>query len=385
MLSLRPTRTFRHFSAATTAPPPPPPPALHLLKSERDPDTLFHLFKSNATNRLIVENRFIFDDTVSRLAAAKRFDYIENLLEQQKSLPQGRREGFMVRVITLYGKAGMTHHAVRTFRDLHLFRCRRTVKSFNAALNVLSKTRDFDLIVQFLGEARRFDIRIDVCSANIAVKAFCELGKLQEAYLFMLESENNGIIPDVVTYTTLISVFYKNRRWEIGNGLWNRMVLKGCMPNLATFNVRIQFLVSARRAWDANTLMDLMQRVGVAPDEITFNLVMKGFCQAGFIDMAKRVYSALHGRGYKPNLKIYQTMIHYLCKSRDFGFAYTMCKDSMQKSWFPNVDTICLLLEGLMRNGQIHKARMIVTLAEKRNPPFSSGNLAAIQSILSKS
>lgn len=280
----------------------------------------------------------------------------------------------------------MTDHAVNTFYHMHLFRCRRTVKSYNAALNVLSQTRNFDSIMDFLGEVpQRFDIRVDIFSVNIAVKALCQLGKLQEAYLFMLESENQGIKPDVITYTTLISAFYQNKRWEIGNGLWNRMVLKGCMPNLATFNVRIQLLVNMRRAWDANTLMDLMQRLGVAPDEITFNLVIKGFFLAGFKDMAKRVYSALHGKGYKPNLKIFQTMIHYFCKSEDFCVAYTMCKDSMQKNWFPDVNTICLLLECLKRNGQIHKAWLIVTLAERRNPPFSSNHLAAMRSILSKS
>ncbi|KAK7261914.1 hypothetical protein RIF29_28238 [Crotalaria pallida] len=399
MLSLRPSsRRFRPFSSAATATTtaaaaatrspsskPLEPPALDKLKSERDPDKLYDLFKSNATNRLLVENRFAFQDTVSRLAGAKRFDHIESLLEHQKTLPQGRREGFMVRIITLYGNAGMPRHALQTFDDLHLYNCRRTVKSFNATLCVLSKTHDFRLIAMFLDDAvRRFDIRIDLYSVNIAVKAFCEMGRLREAYSFMVDNESKGIRPDVVTYTTLISAFYKNRRWEIGNGLWNRMVLKGCMPNLTTFNVRIQFLVSARRAWDANRLLDLMQKVGVAPDEVTFNLVIKGFCQAGFIDMAKRVYSALVGKGHKPNLKIYQTMIHYLCKSGDFGLAYTMCKDSMQNNWFPNVDTICLLLEGLKRNGQVQKARMIITLVEKRNPPFSSNHLTVMRSTLSK-
>ena len=280
----------------------------------------------------------------------------------------------------------MTQHAVKTFYDMHLFRCPRTVKSFNAALMVLAKTKNFDSIVEFLGTVpQRFEIQVDIYSVNIAIKAFCEMGKLQEAYLFMLEAENQGVKPDVVTYTTLVSAFYRCRRWEIGNGLWNRMVLKGCMPNLATFNVRIQFLVSMRRAWDANSLMELMQRVGVAPDEVTFNLVIKGFCQAGFIDMAKRVYAALQGKGYKSNNKIYQTMIHYLCKSGDFDLAYTMCKDSMQKNWFPNVDTICMLLKGLKRNGQILKGRNILTLAERRKPPFSSNHLAAMQSILSGS
>lgn len=361
-------------------------PALVKLKAERDPEKLFHLFKANAHNRLVIENRFAFEDTVSRLAGARRFDYIEHLLEHQKTLPQGRREGFIMRIITLYGKAGMTKHAIDTFSDMHLYGCTRTVKSYNAALKVLTQTRDLKAIEAFVSDIpQRFDIQLDVFSVNIVIKAFCELGILTKAYVIMVEMEKLGIRPDVITYTTLISAFYKHKRWEIGNGLWNLMVLKRCLPNLATFNVRIQCLVNRRRAWEANRVMSMMQNIGITPDEVTFNLVIKGFCQAGYLEMAKRVYSALHGKGYKPNVKIYQTMVHYLCRGRDFDLAYTMCKDCMQKNWYLNVDTIHTLLEGLKKSSQLGKARTIMVLVRKRVPPFSAKQLGALQSLLTKS
>ncbi|XP_030927565.1 pentatricopeptide repeat-containing protein At1g80150, mitochondrial [Quercus lobata] len=399
MLSLRYVRRFYHVVAAVSStespaavsnyirnPKPLEEPALVKLKNERDPEKLFHLFKANAHNRLVIENRFAFEDTVSRLAGAGRFDYIEHLLEHQKTLPQGRREGFILRIIMLYGKAGMTKHALDTFSNMHLYGCRRTVKSFNAALKVLTQTRDLHAVEEFLNDVPvMFGVELDVFSVNIVIKAFCEMGVLDKAYLIMVGMEKLGIKPDVVTYTTLISAFYKENRCEIGNGLWNLMVLKGCIPNLATFNVRIQYLVNRRRAWQANSLMDMMQKLGIAPDEVTYNLVIKGFCQAGYLEMAKRVYSAFHAKGHKPNVKIYQTMIHYLCKGRDFDLAYTMCKDCMRKNWFPNVDTIHTLLEGLKKNGQFGKAKLILTLAQSRVPPFSSSQLGALRSILSRS
>ena len=399
MLSLRYVRRFYHAVAAVSStecpaavsncirnPKPLEEPALVKLKNERDPEKLFHLFKANAHNRLVIENRFAFEDTVSRLAGAGRFDYIEHLLEHQKTLPQGRREGFILRIIMLYGKAGMTKHALDTFSNMHLYGCRRTVKSFNAALKVLTQTRDLHAVEEFLNDVPvMFGVELDVFSVNIVIRAFCEMGFLDKAYLIMVEMEKLGIKPDVITYTTLISAFYKENRCEIGNGLWNLMVLKGCIPNLATFNVRIQYLVNRRRAWQANSLMDMMQKLGIAPDEVTYNLVIKGFCQAGYLEMAKRVYSAFHAKGHKPNVKIYQTMIHYLCKGRDFDLAYTMCKDCMRKNWFPNVDTIHTLLEGLKKNGQFGKAKLILTLAQSRVPPFSSSQLGALSSILSRS
>lgn len=399
MLSLRPIRRFCRIAASIASMDSPAAasnhivnekpleqPALIKLKAERDPEKLFNLFKANARNRLVIENRFAFEDTVSRLAGACRFDYIEQLLEQQKTLPQGRREGFIVRIIMLYGKAGMTKHGIDTFYNMHLYGCKRTVKSFNAALKVLAGTRDLGAIDEFLNEVpQKFDIVLDIFSVNIVTKALCEMGFLDKAYLVMVQMERMGIRPDVITYTTLISAFYKNKRWEIGNGLWNLMVLKGCLPNLATFNVRIQYLVNVRRAWQANDVMRLMQKIGIVPDEVTYNLVIKGFCLAGYLEMAKRVYSALHDKGYKPNVKIYQTMVHYLCKAGEFNLAYTMCKDSMRKNWFLNVDTIYTLLDGLKKNRQLDEAKVILTLARRRVPPFSSSQLSSLQSVLSGS
>ncbi|KAI9197908.1 hypothetical protein LWI28_006510 [Acer negundo] len=325
-------------------------PALVKLKAERDPEKLFQLFKANAHNRLVIENRFAFEDTVSRLAGAQRFDYIEHLLEHQKTLPQGRREGFIVRIIMLYAKAGMTKHAIDTFYDMHLYRCKRTVKSFNAALKVLTQTRNLEAIQAFLTEVpEKFDLQLDIFSINIVVKAFCEMDIVDKAYLIMVNAEKWGIKPDVVTYTTLLSALYKSKRCEIGNGLWNLM------------------------------------RLGIRPDEVTCNLVIKGFGQAGYLEMAKRVYSSMHTKGCKVNEKIYQTMIHYLCKGGEFNLACTMCKDCMKRNWYPSVDTILALLEGLKKNKQLGKAKMIVALVQKRVPPFPSKQLSSMQSILSKS
>lgn len=362
-------------------------PALVQLKKERDPDKLFNLFKANAQNKVVIENRFAFEDTVSRLAGAGRLDYIENLLEHQKTLAQGRREGFVIRIIMLYGRAGMAKHAVKTFCDMHLYGCKRSVKSFNAALKVLTLSRDLEAMESFLGDvAFRYGIELDVYSFNIVIKAFCEMGILDKAYLIMVQMEKLGITPDVVTYTTLIAAFYKASRPEIANGLWNLMVLKDCLPNVITFNVRIQFLVSKGRTWEANELLTFMRRhKKLLPDEASYNSVIKGFCKAGHLDMAMRVYSALHGEGrHKPNQKIYQTMIHYLCEAGELDLAYTMCKDSMQKNYFPSVHSVNNLLEGLRKVDKLDKAKYIYNLALKRIPPFPAAQIKTMKSIWSR-
>ncbi|XP_055809910.1 pentatricopeptide repeat-containing protein At1g80150, mitochondrial [Solanum dulcamara] len=365
-------------------------PALFRLKKEKNPEKLFQLFKENAHNKTVIENRYVFEDTVSRLAGAGRFDYIENLLEHQKTLPQGRREGFIVRIIMLYGRAGMIQHAIKTFYDMHLYGCPRTVKSFNAVLNVLTQCHDLEAIESFLWDVpERFSINIDILSVNTVISSFCKMGILEKAYLLMVEMEKlAGITPDVFTYTILISAFYKVNRWQIADGLWNLMARKGCMPNVATFNVRIQFMVNMRFAWEANKLLKLMKRIGITPDEVTYNLVIKGFFLVENLYMAKRIYSAFHGAGFKPNSRIYQTMIHYLSRAGEFDLAYSMCKDSMKNNWFPNLDVIKNILEGLCKDGTEEKmgnAQFLVILAKKKIPPFSTETLNMMWSIANRS
>ncbi|WOL09559.1 hypothetical protein Cni_G18312 [Canna indica] len=360
-------------------------PALFKLKAEKDPEKLFHIFRSNAHNRFVIENRFAFEDTVARLTGACRFDLIEELLEHQKTLPQGRREGFIVRLIMLYGKAGMPDHALKTFHQMELFGCLRTVKSFNATLKVLSQAHRFnDANLLFADSSRMYGIGLDVISFNTIIKLMCEMGNLESAYLVMVDMEKAGIKPDVVTYTTLISAFYKHGRSMVGDGLWNLMVLKGCSPNLATFNVRIQFLINRKRAFQANDLVRLMRKASIRPDEMTYNLIIKGFCMIGELEMAKQIFYAIHQWTLKPNSKIYQTMIHYLNKAGKFDLAFRLCKDSMERNWFPSVDTIKKLLEGLMSISKDRNAREILKLVKERKTSYSADEIKEFHDIIRK-
>jgi pentatricopeptide repeat protein len=372
-------------AASAKEPAPPKRPALLRIKHEWDPERLYELFRANAHNRLLVENRFAFEDVVARLSGARRNDLVENILEQHKVLPQGRREGFIVRIIGLYGKARMPDHSLKTFQEMDMYGCRRTAKSLNATMKVLVQARLFDKVLQLVEEGpKKYGVELDDISYNTVVKMLCDMGELCAAYQAMQEMEKEGLQPDVITYTTLVAAFYKYGQREVGDGLWNLMRLRGCEPTLATYNVRIQFLINRRRGWQANELVRKMYAAGIKPDEITYNLVIKGFFMMGEHEMAKTVFDAMHGRGCKPNQKVYQTMIHYLCEKRNFDLAFRLCKDSMEKNWFPSVDTINRLLKGLMGISKDRNAKEIMKLVTGKKTPYSDDEMGVFRDILSQ-
>ncbi|CAA7040118.1 unnamed protein product [Microthlaspi erraticum] len=61
------------------------------------------------------------------------FEWIEEILEEQKKYHNMSKEGFIVRIINLYGQAGMFEHAQKVFDEMPERNCKRTVLSFNFA------------------------------------------------------------------------------------------------------------------------------------------------------------------------------------------------------------------------------------------------------------
>ncbi|CAN6465746.1 unnamed protein product [Victoria cruziana] len=359
---------------------------LDRVKQERDPENLCLLFKANTHNRVLAENRFAYQDAISRLAGAHRFDLVERLLEDQAALPHcQRRQAFLARLILLYGRAGMPDHALRAFRRLP---SPPSIKSFNATLTALAICRRFDDLLMFFYETPpSLRLSPDLFSYNILIKALCDIVALDSAFLILANMEKHaGLSPDVVSYTTVLSAFYKSGNGKMADAIWNRMVMKGVRPTVATFNVRIQYLINRRKSWQARNMMRKMVSTGISPDNVTYNLIIKGFCIVGYLEMAKKYFFGMASFGYKPNSRIYQTMIHYLCcEGGDLKLAFRLCKESMTRNWFPNVGTIYKLLEGLA-NGPENREKLkeIIKMVRRRVPSYSMQELSAFQTYLAR-
>nr|DAD42496.1 TPA_asm: hypothetical protein HUJ06_000726 [Nelumbo nucifera] len=119
------------------------------------------------------------------------------------------KEGFAIRLISLYGQSSMSEHACRTFGQLPELKCTRTVKSFNALLSACADSRNFDKADQIFRELpSRLSITPDLFSYNIMIRALCDRGSLDSALSFLDEMEKNGVGPNLITFNTLLNAFY---------------------------------------------------------------------------------------------------------------------------------------------------------------------------------
>lgn len=99
-------------------------------------------------------------------------------------------------------------------------------------------------------EMRNVEIAVNKVGYNILINFLCKFGCYQQARELMKVMILHGIIPDYVTYTTLVTRFSKNCSPEEVIELHDDMVLSGVSPDNQTYDAIISPLLGEKSAED---------------------------------------------------------------------------------------------------------------------------------------
>lgn len=344
---------------------------LSLLKLEKDPDRLVNIFKEASEHPRFHHHRSAYESAVKKLAIAGRPDAVEEILEHEKQQSRSRpySEGFMVRIITLYGRAGMPEQAVKTFRQLPDFDCGPSVKCFNAVLCALYATKQHERILDLYSEIKEtLDIKPNLTTFLTVIKALCKVGSSNSGYSMLDEMVKHGCSPDTVTFNAVLKGFYNEGKPQEASRVLEKMSQMGCYPDFHTYNIRILNLCNESKSLEAKELLRVMRAEGIKPTARSYNTVIEGFCKEHNLVEANRVFVDMAGNGCDPNNQSYYTFIYYLCVEEEFDWAMEVCDESMRKNWVPNISVMQMLIEGLVKISKVDSACRIIGEARSRFP-----------------
>ncbi|KDO70295.1 hypothetical protein CISIN_1g047010mg, partial [Citrus sinensis] len=116
-----------------------------------------------------------------------------------------------------------------------------------------------------------------------------------EAYEMLMNVKNDGLKPDVYTYTAVMDGFCKVGRSNEVMELLNEAIERGVTPNVVT-------LIHLHNVID----------IGHIPRTITFNNVIQALCGVGKIDKALLLLFLMYEHGKIPSRTLYDTLIKKL-------------------------------------------------------------------------
>ncbi|PSS24727.1 Pentatricopeptide repeat-containing protein [Actinidia chinensis var. chinensis] len=355
-------------TTATAAPAPAPARSLSPSDSS-DAKTLRILVKkfkkASDSNRFRHRNLRSYETTVRRLASAQKFSDIEDIIEHQKKYPDITNEGFVVRLICLYGKSGMFDHAQKLFDEMPQLKCERTVMSLNALLSACVSAKKFDKIEELLKEIpEKLLINPDRISYNTVIKAFCEMGSFDSAYSVIDEMEKNGLEPDLITFNTLLDAFYRNDRFGDAEKVWELMKEKNVVPNARSYNPKLRALVAGNRISEAVELIEEIGIKEIKPDVYSYSALIKGFYDNGMLEEAKDWYKKMAKNNFKTQQATFTKLGSLACEKGDFDFALELCKEAISQRCLVYSSMMQLVVDGLVKESKMEEARELVELGK---------------------
>ncbi|KAE9607168.1 hypothetical protein Lal_00026443 [Lupinus albus] len=307
----------------------------------------------------------IYNDTVRRLAVAKYFNWVEDILEHQKRYSDISKEGFNARLINLYGKSGMHVNARKVFDEMPERNCTRTVLSFNALLSAYLHSSEFELVQRLFNELPKdLSIEPDLVSYNTVLKALCKLGSFDSALSLIRELEKNGLKPDLVTFNTILDQLYSKGRFEDGEKIWSQMVVKNVEPNIRSYNARLMGLALEKKTIDAVEFFEEIEKKGVKPDVFSINVLIKGFVSEGNLDEAKKWYGEIANSSYDPDKTTFATLVPFLCEKGELKMVIEVCKEIFNIRCLVDASLLQLVVDKLVSEAMVSEAKEIVELGK---------------------
>uniref|UniRef100_A0A1J3K0L6 Pentatricopeptide repeat-containing protein, mitochondrial n=3 Tax=Noccaea caerulescens TaxID=107243 RepID=A0A1J3K0L6_NOCCA len=361
-------RLLSAASAAAAATSERKPSLITLVNDESDPKYITEKFKKACEAEWFRKNKAVYERTVRRLAAAKKFEWIEEILEEQKKYHNMSKEGFVARIINLYGRAGMFEHAQNVFDEMPERNCKRTVLSFNSLLNACVNSKKFDLVEGIFKElSGKLSIEPDIASYNTVIKGLCGNASLTEAVALIDEIESKGLKPDNFTYNVLLHESYTKGHFEQGEEIWARMVEKDVARDIRSYNARLLGLALVMKSEEMATLFDELKANGIKPDVFTFTAMVRGCAGEGKVDEAKTWYKEMEKNGCRPMKYIFTSLLPAMCKTGDLESAFELCKEIFSKRLLIDEAIVQEVVDELVKGSKKEEAKEIVELAKKND------------------
>ncbi|XP_062162286.1 small ribosomal subunit protein mS78 (rPPR3a)-like [Alnus glutinosa] len=335
------------------------------LYEERSLKQLVQRFKKSSEHERFRTKIGIYKVTVHRLASAKRYNWIEEILEDQKKYKDISKEGFSARLIYLYGKSGMFEHAQKVFDEMPDRNCERTALSLGALLGACVNSKKFGLVSELFEELpKKLSIEPDLVSYNTIVKAFCEMDSFDSAVSVLDKMEKKGVEPNLITFNTLLNGLYGKGQFADGEKIWERMEKKNVAPNVRSYNAKLRGLALEKKTKEAVELVEEMKSKDVKPDVFSFNAVIKGYMNEGNLEEAKRWYNEIERSALAPDRRIFEMLIPFVCEKGEVELAFELCEETFKRKLLVDASLLQLVVDGLVKESKIEEAKKLEHLGK---------------------
>jgi pentatricopeptide repeat protein len=188
-----------------------------------------------------------------------------------------------------------------------------------------------------------------------------------------------NILPNVVTYSTMVDGYAKAGRLEEALGLFNEMKFLAIRLDRVSYNTLLSIYAKLGRFEEALNVCKEMESCGIKKDAVTYNALLGGYGKQGKYDDVRKKFEEMKAENVSPNLLTYSTLIDVFSKGGLYKEAMEVFGEFKHAGLKADVVLYSALIDALCKNGLVESA---VSLLDEMTKEGIRPNVVTYNSII---
>ncbi|KAK4491246.1 hypothetical protein RD792_001980 [Penstemon davidsonii] len=237
---------------------------------------------------------------------------------------------------------------------------KNNVSVCNSTLNCLIKSGKFDSSLKLFNQMKRTGLVPDIVTySTLLVGCAKARGGYSKAMELVREIKSSGLHMDAIIYGTLISVCASNNRCEEAQKFFDEMKSEGHSPNVFHYSSLLNAYSIDGNYKQADELIQEMRKAGLELNKVILTTLLKVYVKGGLFEKSRELLDELQALGYAENEMPYCLLMDGLAKSGKLTEAKSLFDEMRQKEVKNDGYSYSIMISALCRGGLIEEAKQL--------------------------
>ncbi|KAK9724042.1 hypothetical protein RND81_05G044000 [Saponaria officinalis] len=273
------------------------------------------------------------NDLFEQLIPRSIRDSPTNLLTPRTYKPNSRMYTTLMKGYMKVGRVADTVRMLEAMRHQKDSTSHPDHVSYTTVISALVKAGSMDRARLVLAEMNKIGVPANLVTYNILLKGYCQQLQIDKAKDLMRDmTDNVGILPDVVSYNTLIDGCILVDDSAGALEYFNEMRVRGIAPTKISYTTLMKAFALSGQPKLANKVFDeMLKDPRVKVDQVAWNMLVEGYCRMGLIEEAKKVVERMREYGFHPNVSTYGSLANGIALARKPGEALLLWNEVKER------------------------------------------------------
>ncbi|KAG1346390.1 pentatricopeptide repeat-containing protein, chloroplastic [Cocos nucifera] len=230
----------------------------------------------------------------------------------------------------------------------------------NSLLGCLVKNGRFESSIKLFNRMKDDGLSPDLVTYSTLLSG-CRKVKngYSKAMQLVQELENKGLHMDGVIYGTLLATCASNNLCEEAESYFQQMKDEGCPPNLFHYSSLLNAYSVDGNYMKAEKLVNDMKSSGLVPNKVILTTLLKVYARGGLFEKSKELLAELELLGYAEDEMPYCLLMDGLAKAGHIHETKALFAEMKQKHVKSDGYAHSIMISALCRSGLLKEGRML--------------------------